>query len=191
MSFGKRQSGVGGSAQALSVNMAVAPAAVVQRTVAQDPAVGESGAATRHPFRSLIGLLLCAAGLFWLISTYSRDIVRDHLLHGTWQPAYDLRATDGKCSRTNFVLTTCTANIKSVASPDQAPVSVSFMMLFSGGGGEVLIPVRSTKDRAAVSIHYSAETKLWNRTLSFVFFVCATALFGVIALFSLLRAVKT
>ena len=148
-------------------------------------------AATRHPFRSLIGLLLCAAGLFWLISTYSRDIVRDHLLHGTWQPAYDLRATDGKCSRTNFVLTTCTANIKSVASPDQAPISVSFMMLFSGGGGEVLIPVRSTKDRAAVSIHYSAETKLWNRTLSFVFFVCATALFGVIALFSLLRAVKT
>ena len=164
---------------------------VARDPVAQDHAVSEPVAETRHPFRSLVGLLLCVAGLYWLIGSYSRDIVRDHLLHGTWQPAYDLRATDGKCSRTNFVLTTCTTNIKSVALPDQAPISVSFMMLFSSGGGEALIPVRSTKDRAAVSIYYAAETKLWNRTLSFFFFVCAVALFGVVALFGLLRAVNS
>ena len=191
MSFGKRQSGVGASAQAFSVNMAVTPSAVVQGTGAQGLAASEPVAEAGHPFRSLIGLLLCAAGLYGLIATYGRDIVRDHLLHGTWQPAYDLRATDGKCKRTNFVLTTCTAKIKSVAMPDQAPISVSFMMLFSGGGGEALIPMRSTKDRAAVSIYYSAETKLWNRTLSFVCLVSAAALFGVIALFSLLRAVNS
>jgi hypothetical protein len=181
MAFGKRQSGVGATAQALNGGMVGVQSQVVTEPVAE----------TQHPFRSLIGLLLCAAGLYWLIATYSRDIARDHILHGTWQPAYDLRATDGKCSRTNFVLTTCTANVKSVARPDQAPISLSFMMLFSGGGGEVLIPVRSTKDREAVSIYYSAETKLWNRTLSFVFFVSAVTLFGVIALFSLLRAVNS
>jgi hypothetical protein len=181
MPFGKRQSGVGATAQALNVGVVGA-----QSQVATEPV-----RTTGHPFRSLIGLLLCVAGLYGLIATYGREIVRDHLLSGTWQPAYDLRAVDGKCGRTNFVITTCTAKIKSVARPDQAPTSHSFLMFFSGGGGEVLVPVRSTKDRTAVSIFYSAETKLWNRTLSFLFATGALALFGVIALFSFLRAVKS
>ena len=186
MSFGKRQSGVGASAQALNVGMVGAPS-----QIASEPAAEYAAEETRHPFRSLVGLLLCLAGLYWLISAYSRDIVRDHLLHGTWQPAYDLRATDGKCSRTNFILTTCEVNIKSVVKPDQAPIHVSFMMLFASGGGEALIPMRSTKDRAAVSIYYAAETKLWNRTLSFVFFVGAVAFWGLVALFLFLRAIRS
>ncbi len=117
--------------------------------------------------------------------------MRDHYLSGTWQPAYDLRTLDGKCERTNFVITTCTAKIKSVAMPDQAPISHSFLMLFSGGGGEILVPVRSTKDRTAVSIFYSAETKLWNRTFSFVFMTGALFLFGFTALMMFLKAINS
>ena len=181
MTFGKRQSGVGATAQALDVGMAGL----------QSGAAAEPVEATSPPWRSFIGLLACAAGLYGLIASYGPDLVRDHWLSGSWQPAYDLRAIDGKCERTNFVITSCKAKIKSVARPDQAPTSHSFLMLFSGGGGEVLVPVRSTKDREAVSIFYSAETKLWNRTLSFVFLTSALAFFGVVALFCFLRAINS
>ena len=168
MSFGKRQSGAGAAAQALHVDM----------TSAQSQVSTETDQAPAHPFRSFLGLLACVAGLCWLVISYGPDILRDHRLSGTWQPAYDLRAIEGKCERTNFVLTTCTAKIKSVAMPDQAPITVSFLMLFSGGGGEALVPVRSTKDRTAVSIFYAAEAKLWNRTLSFFSLTGLVALFG-------------
>jgi hypothetical protein len=178
MSFGKRQSGAGASAQALNVDM---PAA-------QSQAATET---TGHPFRSFLGLLACCAGLYWLFVSYAPDILRDHRLAGTWQPAYDLRPMEGKCERTNFVLTTCTAKIKSVASPDQAPITVNFLMLFSGGGGEALVPVRSTKDRTAVSIYYAAETKLWNRTLSFVSLIGLIGLFGLVALLLFWSAVNS
>jgi hypothetical protein len=181
MSFGKRQSGVGATGQTLNVNMA-GP---------QSEAASEPVEATPSPIRSFIGLVACLAGLYALITSYGPDLVRDHWLSGTWQPAYDLRAMDGECKRTNFVITSCTAKIKSVAMPDQAPISHSFLMLFSGGGGEVLVPVRSTKDRAAVSIFYSAETKLWNRTLSFVALTGLVALFGVVALSCFLRAINS
>ncbi|WP_157195815.1 hypothetical protein [Bradyrhizobium sp. YR681] len=122
----------------------------------------------------------CAAGLrchaLWT-RRYGPDILRDHRLSGTWQPAYDLRVTEGKCERTNFVITFCSSKIISVARPDQAPVTHKFMMLFSGGGGEVLVPARSTTDRTAVSILYAAEAKLWNRTISFVSVAGLMALF--------------
>lgn len=173
MSFGKRQSGVGASAQAINVG----PVGQ-QSQFAGEPAAeraSEPAQATAHPFRWFLGVLACVAGLYGTIVSYGPDLVRDHRLSGTWQPAYDLRATDGKCERTNFVITTCNAKIKSVVKPDQAPIPHSFLMFFSGGGGEVLIPVRSTKDRSAVSIFYSAETKLWNRTLSFVFLTVSIA----------------
>jgi hypothetical protein len=169
MSFGKRQSGAGAGAQAFNVDMAGAQSQAEHETAAP-------------PFRSFLGLLACCAGLYFLFASYAPDILRDHRLAGTWQPAYDLQAMDGKCERTNFVLTTCTAKIKSVAIPDQAPITVSFLMLFSGGGGEALVPVRSTKDRAAVSIFYAAETKLWNRTLSFLSLAFLIAFFGLVAL---------
>lgn len=169
MAFGKRQPGMVAGAQALSVDVAVAP----ERTVT------DSAAPTRFPFRSLIALLACGAMLYGLVVSYGPDLVRDHRLSGTWQPAYDLRAVSGKCQRNNFVITFCSAKIKSVARPDQAPTEHRFMMLFSGGGGEALVPVRSTADRAAVSIHYAADTKLLNRTLSFL------AAAGILALFAI------
>jgi hypothetical protein len=172
MAFGKRQPGVGYAAQALNVNTAAA----------QGHVVTESAAPTGHPIRWLIVLLACGAMLYGLVVSYGPDILRDHRLAGTWQPAYDLQAMEGKCERRNFVITFCSAKIKSVANPDQAPIAHRFMMLFAGGGGEALVPVRSTADRTAVSIFYAAETKLWNRTLSFIIAAGILALFSVGAL---------
>jgi hypothetical protein len=180
MAFGKRQSGVGSAAQALNVNTAAT----------QDRVVTESAAPTGHPIRWLIILLACGAMLYGLVVSYGPDILRDHRLSGTWQPAYDLQAMEGKCERKNFVITFCNAKIKSVANPGQAPIAHRFMMLFAGGGGEALVPVRSTTDRTAVSIFYAAETKLWNRTLSFIFAAGILALFSVGALIVFWRALN-
>ena len=182
MSFGKRQSGVGAAAaQAVNVEMNVAPS----------QAVTETAGATGSPIRWFIGLLACGAMLYGLVASYGPDLWRDHRLSGTWQPAYDLRAMEGKCQRTNFVVTFCSAKIKSVARPDQPPIPHRFMMLFSGGGGEALVPVRSTKDRAAVSIHYATDTKLLNRTLSFISSAVILALFSLIALFGFWKAANS
>jgi hypothetical protein len=65
------------------------------------------------------------------------------------------------------------------------------MMLFSGGGGEAMVPVRSTVNRAAVSIHYSAETKLWNRTLSFIASTVILVLFCFVFLTCFWRAANS
>jgi hypothetical protein len=181
MAFGKRQSGVGPAAQALNGNMA-AP---------QGEAVTESTEALGHPFRWFIALVAFGAMLYGLVFSYGPDIVRDQRLSGTWQPAYDLRAMDGECKRTNFVITFCSAKIKSVAMPDQAPIEHRFMMLFSGGGGEAMVPVRSTVNRAAVSLYYSAETKLWNRTLSFIASTVILVLFCFVFLTCFWRAANS
>src|SRR3954470_20873293 len=180
MAFGKRQSGVGTAAQAFNVDM----------PVAQSQAANDTDRPVGHPFRWLLVLLACGAMLYGLFVSYGPDILRDHRLAGTWQPAYDLQAMEGKCERRNFVITFCSAKIRSVANPDQAPIAHRFMMLFAGGGGESLVPVRSTADRAAVSIFYAAETKLWNRTLSFIFSAGILALFSVGAVLALLRALN-
>ncbi|MBR0822748.1 hypothetical protein [Bradyrhizobium liaoningense] len=169
MAFGKRQSGNGAAAQAFNANMAAATAG--------NRADGGTKVATGSPIRWLIALLACGAMLYGLIASYGPDILRDHRLAGTWQPAYDLRVTEGKCERTNFVITFCSSKIISVARPDQTPITHKFMMLFSGGGGEILVPARSTTDRNAVTILYAAETKLWNRTISFVSVAGLVALF--------------
>jgi hypothetical protein len=184
MAFGKRQSGGGAAAQAINVDMAVPQSQVVSEAA-------EGTDATGHPLRWLILLLACGAGLFAMIASYAPDILRDHRLAGTWQPAYDLRAVEGKCQRTNFVITFCNARIASVTRSDQAPIPVSFMMLFSGGGGEAMVPVRSTTDRAAVSIFYAAETKLLNRTLSFVVAAGMLALLSIVALLLFWKAVNS
>jgi hypothetical protein len=181
MAFGKRQPGVGAAAQALNVDMAAA----------QGQAVGATTGTTGSPFRWFVMLVACGAILYGLVASYGPDLLRDHRLSGTWQPAYDLRALDGKCRRINFVVTFCSARIQSVARPDQPPVSHSFMMLFAGGGGEALVPVRSTTDRTAVSIFYAAEAKLWNRTLSFVSIAGMLALFCVVALFGFRKAANS
>ncbi|MCP3379309.1 MULTISPECIES: hypothetical protein [unclassified Bradyrhizobium] len=180
MAFGKRQSGVGAAAQAVN-----AGATVTSSPVANEMAGGVS------PLRWFIILVACSAGLYFHLVSYGPDLWRDHRLAGTWQPAYDLQVTDGKCERFNFVITTCNAKIKSVARPDQAPIPHSFMMLFSSGGGEALVPVRSTTDRSAVSIFYAAETKLWNRTLSFVVLAGMLALFDFTALLLFWRALNS
>jgi hypothetical protein len=186
MTFGKRQSGVGATTQAFNVDMTVAQSQVAQSQVANDTAEPAG-----HPFRWLIGLLACCAGLYGLFVSYGPDILRDHRLAGTWQPAYDLQVTDGKCERTNVVITRCSAKIRSVAKPDQAPIAHNFLMLFAGGGGEALVPVRSTTDRTAVSIFYAAETKLWNRTLSFVSVAGILTLFGFGALLVFFKAANS
>jgi hypothetical protein len=181
MAFGKRQSGVGATAQTLNVDM----------TVAHGQVPTETAQATGFPFRSLIASLACGAALYGLLVSYGSGLLRDHRLSGTWQPAYDLRVMDGKCERTNFVITFCSAKIKSVAKPEQAPIDHRFMMLFTGGGGEALVPVRSTADRTAVSIFYAADTKLWNRTLSFISALGILALFGAVALFTFWKGVSS
>ena len=130
---------------------------------------------TAGPIKLVLGLLLVAAGLYFFIVTYAADIVRDIRLAGTWQVAYDLRAVNGTCTRHNFVVTRCSAKIQSNAEPNQAPIASEFMMLFSGGGGELLVPVRSTKDPSAVAIAYATETKLLNRTMTFLVLTGALA----------------
>lgn len=169
MAFGKRQSGVGAAAQTFNLGM----------TAASAPSEAASGTAvaTGSPLRWLVALLACGAMLYGLVASYGPGILRDHRLSGTWQPAYDLRVTEGKCERTNFVITFCSSKIVSVARPDLPPVPHKFMMLFSGGGGEILVPARSTTDRNAITVLYAAETKLWNRTLSFASVAGLVALF--------------
>ena len=116
----------------------------------------------------VLGLLLFGGGLYFITVTYAGEILRDLRLAGTWQVAYDLRAVSGSCKRYNFVVTSCSANIQSVAEPNRPAVKNEFMMLFSSGGGEQLVPVRSTTDRSAVGIAYATDTKLTNRTLTFI-----------------------
>ncbi|MBR0848037.1 hypothetical protein JQ543_09825 [Bradyrhizobium diazoefficiens] len=177
MAFGKRQSASG--ATALNAGM----------TAARDQS--ETAPAPGSPIKWLIVFLAIAAMLYGLFVSYGPDIVRDHRLAGTWQPAYDLQASEGKCERTNFVITFCSVKISSVALPDQAPTTYRFVMLFSSGGGEALVPVRSTTDRDAVSIFYSAETKLWNRTLTFIVSTGFLILFAFGALLIFWRAANT
>lgn len=121
---------------------------------------------TGKPHGLVVFLLLAAAGLWYMTTTYAGDIIRDHRLRGTWQPAYDLHAADGKCRRVQFVLTFCSAKIVSHAVRDMAPVEREFMMAFSSGNGEALVPLRSSTDPSAVAIAYSAEMKLANRTIT-------------------------
>lgn len=123
---------------------------------------------TVGPTMLVMGLLLFAGGLYFITVTYAAEILRDIRLAGTWQAAYDLRAVNGSCKRHNFVVTFCSAKIQSVAEPNRAAVTSEFMMLFSSGGGELLVPVRSTTDRSAVAIAYATETKLTNRTMTFI-----------------------
>ena len=179
MAFGKRQPGFGAAAQTHRAG----PTATSSRLA--NELQGPS------PLRWFIMLVVCAAGLYHLLVSYGPDLWRDHRLSGTWQPAYDLHVTDGTCRRTNFVITTCDAKITSLARPDQAPISHSFLMLFSSGGGELLVPVRSTTDRSAVSIFYAADTKLWNRTLSLMLMVGMMALLDLVAVLGFWKAVNS
>ena len=137
---------------------------------------------TVGPTMLVMGLLLFGGGLYFITVNYAADLLRDIRLAGTWQVAYDLRAVDGSCKRRNFVITSCSAKIQSVAEPNLAAVASEFMMLFSSGGGELLVPVRSTTDRSAVGIAYATETKLTNRIITFIGLTgtLAAMLFGLV-----------
>jgi hypothetical protein len=98
-----------------------------------------------------------------------------------------LRVADASCRRINFVVTFCTAKIASLAEPDRASVASEFMMGISGGGGEAMVPVRSTVDPAAVTVAYAAETKLANRTLTLIVFAGLLAALFIAAVSALLQ----
>jgi len=136
------------------------------------------------PAQLLIGVVFVAAVFVFAFLPAGPDIWRDHRLAGTWRPAYELQARDGRCTTYEFVLTSCSASIVSMAEPDAAAKDVSFLMLFTTGAGESLTPVRSTLDPSAVTVGYAAETELWNRTLTFVLF-CASL---ILAVYAMLRA---
>lgn len=123
----------------------------------------------------VIFMLAVPAVFYWAFLPYAGDILRDHRLAGSWRTAYDLQALEGKCTRHNFILTNCSAEIKSLVEPDQQPVKVDFLMGFVSGDGEGLIPVRSTVDPSVVALAYAAETELWNRTLTFLVMTGAMA----------------
>ena len=123
---------------------------------------------TVGPLGLVILALVMAALLWYVTATYAGEILRDRRLAGTWQTAYDRQAVDGSCRRVQLVITFCSAKIKSLAEPERAPVVSEFMMGFSGGGGEVMVPVRSTANPSAVAIAYAAETQLVNRTLTWL-----------------------
>ncbi|MGJ4926185.1 hypothetical protein ACQR1I_12750 [Bradyrhizobium sp. HKCCYLS2038] len=191
MTFGKRQSGVGASAQTFGAGMATVRPDTARTDTARTDVATEDPPVKGGPIRWAIATLVCVAMLYGFLTSYGPDLRRDRHLAGTWQPAYDLRATEGRCKRTNFVITNCTATIVSVAQPDREPIKVDFFMLFAGGGGEAIVPVRSTADRAAVSIHYAVETKLWNRTLTFVFGTVLLALMTAAAALTFWKTVNS
>jgi hypothetical protein len=120
------------------------------------------------PLRLLLVFLGALAWFWWLVLPYGGPVLRDYRLAGTWQPAYDMRVVAPKCTRYNLSLTICSATLQSLAEPNQPPIPVDYMMAFSSGGGERLVPVRSTADPSAVSLAYAAETQLTNRMLTFL-----------------------
>ena len=162
--FGKRGV-IGGARPPLSPQ----PAAVA--TMAAPTPTQSAGARTEAMagmFRTAIFLLLAGAAYWFLILPYAGGVVRDLRLSGTWQPAYDMQVVDGRCKRYNFVITLCSARMKSRARPDLPPTSVDYMMAFVRGA-EPLVAVRSTRDTSAVSIGAAADRHLVNRTLTFLF----------------------
>jgi hypothetical protein len=167
--FGKRNAG--GRVQSVA-RAGVSPGAAA--TQADLAAAAEVIAAGKLPTwtnvgpeRVIMAMFLVAAVYLFFAIPYAPDLLRDRRLAGTWQAAYDMQARDGHCTRFYFLLTRCTAEIASLAEPDAPATSVGFIMGFAGGGGEALVPVRSTADPSVVTIAYAAETELRNRTLTF------------------------
>ncbi len=160
--FGKRKVGAGAQMYSKPAAADLAAALAVAKT-GKLPYWTKIGS-----LRLVIILLAAAAGFWFLIPGYGSDLLRDHRLAGTWQPAYDMQVIDGKCTRYNLILTLCNAKIKSRAEPNQTPVAISFAMTFSSGGGQPLLPVRSTVDPNQLTIAYAAESELLNRTLTLI-----------------------
>jgi len=182
--FGKRgiALGNGGASRRSSAPQTDISAALAVATTGKMPAWTRLG-----PVRLGIIVLALAALLWHLTATYAGQILRDHRRAGTWQTAYDLQAVDGSCRRVQLLITFCSATIKSLAEPGRAPVVSEFMTGFSSGGGEIMVPVRSTADPSAVAIAYAAETKLANRTVTWLVLSAFIAALLIASLSALLR----
>jgi len=114
----------------------------------------------------LIGFaLLMAAMAFAALAYYGPEVSRDLRYAGTYEVAYDLRATEGNCRRYMFLVSLCSAEIHS-ADSNQSASSTRFLMFFRNGGGVAMIPVRSSADASAAGIQYAVSDVLLNRTLS-------------------------
>lgn len=152
-----------------------APSAILVRSNAPRPATdAEIPEASVGPgwvwssvdtIKILVALCFVAILLYQALANYSKLVIRDQRLAGTWLVANDLRAADGYCNRFFLLVTFCNAEIKVIAEPRRAPVTSSFMLFLDTGAGELLTPVRSTADPNAISIAYAVETQLKNRTL--------------------------
>lgn len=112
----------------------------------------------------MVFVLLLPALALAAIWCYGPDIVRDLRYAGTFTVATDLRATEGKCTRHAFMVTLCSAKIRSMRG--EAERSSAFMMFFRSGDGAQLVPVRSTANASVVGIRYAVSDVLINRTLS-------------------------
>src|SRR5262245_19569142 len=73
---------------------------------------------------------------------YGPDLARDLRYAGTFRVADDLRATDGTCKRYVFLVSFCSAKIRSIMN-DRSTSSSEFLMFFRSGDGAAMIPVRS------------------------------------------------
>ena len=187
--FGKRQSAgvarpsVGGGATFRPSVTSATPEALA--AAAEVVAKGKMPAWTKMGPSAVIGLTLFVACLTLDFAYhYGGGILRDHRFSGTWQPAYDLQVTDGRCHRVQLVFTNCDVAIKSLADGEQP--ALEFEIALVGGDGELLIPMRSTRDPSAVTIAYFAENELANRTLTFV----STELMFAAATLALLHSLK-
>jgi len=106
------------------------------------------------------------------------EVLRDIRYAGTWQVANDLRADHGTCKRYVFLVSSCSAEIRSQAT-EELVASTSFLMFFRNANGVEMIPMRSSGDPSAVGIEYAVSDLLINRALSLLGF---TLFFGSISL---------
>ena len=111
-------------------------------------------------------LFLGLAGAMTYI--YGGDLLRDTRLAGTWTPAPDWRALDAHCTSYEHIVTLCDATLMRADAETVRAQRNRFMMAFSSGGGEFIVPVRSTKDPEAISLGYAAQDKLVNRVITFL-----------------------
>jgi hypothetical protein len=108
---------------------------------------------------------LMVAAALGAVAFYGPDLARDMRYAGTFRVAFDLQATEGKCKRYMFLVSLCSVKIHSVTNEGPTK-STEFLMAFSSGDGEAMIPVRSSVDASAVSIQYAVSDVLLNRALS-------------------------
>lgn len=116
-------------------------------------------------FQLIAMVLFIMAMVMGAVGYYGPDVVRDLRYAGTYRVAYDLRATEGNCTRYSFLVTLCSAKIHSAGQADRS-ITSTYLMFFRSGDGERMIPVRSDADATAVGIQYAVSDVLLNRTLS-------------------------